>query len=213
MTTPVEKPRPRGRPGLTEEQREQALEAAAGLLAEAGLEGMKARAIAARAGLSVGSIYKLFGDIDDLVRELNLATYREFAAQHRAALASASTPGAGIMDRLMALAQTYVSYVNRNEKRWMALLAFNRRQAAPPPREYIATENELFGIVETVLADIPHYSDARLRARSARAMWAAVHGIVVITLPNSAEPDPVEDTLFQIELVIGAVIRDAERQQ
>ena len=97
QATPT-RPRPRGRPGLTPEVREQALLTAGELLAEQGLKGMQARTIAARAGLSVGSIYKLFGDIDDLIRELNLRTYRDIEIHHSSALEASGLPPEAVFE-------------------------------------------------------------------------------------------------------------------
>ena len=201
--------RPRGRPGLTPETREQALKAAGDLLAERGLQGMQARTIAARAGLSVGSIYKLFGDIDDLIRELNLETYRSLAVHHVSALESSGLGRDAVIDRLMVLAGAYIEFVITRNARWRALLSFNRRQAGGAPRAYTETENDLFGIVESVLEPAPGFSDPAYRAKAARALWASVHGIVTVLLPNAASDEPVAETLDQIGMIVGAVIRDA----
>jgi AcrR family transcriptional regulator len=201
--------RPRGRPGLTPEVRERALKAAGQLLAEKGLKGMQARTIAARAGLSVGSIYKLFGDINDLIRELNFATYRDIADHHVSALDSAGLPPEQVVERLMVLARAYIEFVVTQNARWTALLAFNRSQAGSAPRAYLETEDALFGIVESVLEPGPGFEHREFRARAARALWASVHGIVTVTLPNSRHRDPVADAIGQIELVVGGMIRDA----
>lgn len=200
--------RPRGRPALTEEQREQALAAAAQLLSEQGLDGMKARVIAQRAGLSVGSIYKLFGDIDELVRALNLRTYADFAAHHRAALLRLEGSKASVMDRLMALAGAYVDFVQANGPRWRALLAFNRRQEQAQPASYLRLQDDLFGIVESVMCDLPGLTDETRCAEQVRALWASVYGIVNFTLPNSQAEDPLAETMRHIELIVGAVVRD-----
>ncbi len=200
--------RPRGRPALTEEQREQALAAAAQLLSEQGLDGMKARVIAQRAGLSVGSIYKLFGDIDELVRALNLRTYADFAAHHRAALLRLEGSNASVMDRLMALAGAYVDFVQKNGPRWRALLAFNRRQEQAHPASYLRLQDDLFGIVESVMCDLPGLEDEARCAEQVRALWASVYGIVNFTLPNSQAEDPLAETMRHIELIVGAVVRD-----
>jgi AcrR family transcriptional regulator len=211
--TPTARPRPRGRPGLTPEVREQALEAAGDLLAEQGLDGMQARAIAARAGLSVGSIYKLFGDIDDLIRELNLRTYRDIAVHHRSALEAADLPDSAVFERAMVLARAYTEFVVTQNARWTALLSFNRRQSGAAPKAYTETEDALFGIVEGVLAGGPGFDDDDFRRRAARTLWASVHGILTVTLPNAALQDPVGEAMEQVSIMIGALVRDAAAQK
>jgi AcrR family transcriptional regulator len=205
--TPQES-RPRGRPALTDEARETAVQAAAQLLEEQGLAGMKARTIANRAGLSVGSIYKLFGDIDDLIRLLNIHTYRDFAAHHQTALKGAQDRGASIEDQLLALAGAYVEFVEANESRWLALLSFNRGQGAPTAA-YGNVQQELYAMVESVMSQSPGLADPVLCARTTRALWAAVHGIVVITLPGGGR----EEVLEQIGLMVSAVLHSAASAQ
>ncbi|WP_417468032.1 TetR/AcrR family transcriptional regulator [Maricaulis sp.] len=203
----------RGRPGLTERDREAALQAARTLLSTGGLEALQARAIAREAGLSVGSIYKLFGDIDSLVRILNLETHREFAAHHRAALAAMTGEGSDAEARLTALARAYLDFVLENGRRWDAVLRTSRRVEAGRPAEYVQSEEALFAIVESVIADLPGFADPVLRARATRALWASVHGIISVTLANSRASDPATDALAQIDLILGAVTRDASSAQ
>ncbi len=209
MTDTQDSARPRGRPALAPEARAQALAAAGQLLAEEGLKGMKARAIAERAGVSVGSIYKLFGDIDDLVRELNMLTYRDFAAHHRDALAKSGLDESDVHGRVMVLARAYVDFVTREDARWRALLTFNRRQSGTAPRYYTQYEDELFNLVIDVLAPAPGLEGQSQREAAARALWAAVHGIVLIVLPNASYDSPMDAAMSQIEMIVGAFIRDA----
>lgn len=205
--------KPRGRPGLTEQDREAALQAARALLATEGLEGLQARAIARKAGLSVGSIYKLFGDIDALVRILNLETHTEFSAHHRAALDALASGETDVEARLLVLARAYLDFVLANGARWDAVLRGSRRVEGGRPADYVRSEDGLFAIVESVIAEMPGFTDPALRAQAARAMWASVHGIVSLTLANSRAADPAADAMAQIELILGAVIRDAGRAQ
>jgi AcrR family transcriptional regulator len=211
MTKPEAKPRGRGRPGLTQDARDRAFGVSCALMAERGIAGMQARTIAERSGLSIGSIYKLFGDIDDLIREVNLATYCEFAGHHRAALDAASSPGATVQVRLMALAKAYVDFVLSNEARWTALLSFNAKQEGEGPTAYKATRDELYAMVESVMCELPALADNMECAAMTRALWASVHGIVIFTLPNSVSDDPVAETLAHIERIVLAVVRDNGR--
>ena len=201
--------RSRGRPGLTEQDRERALGAATELMSREGLDGIKARAVAQRAGISIGSIYKMFGDIDDLVRAVNLQTYQDFADHQRLALDAASLPGATVQMRLMSLARAYVDFVLVNERRWSALLSFSVRQTGSEPEAYSQTRQKLFDLVESVMIDLPRLSDVALRSRSTHALWAAVHGIVFLALPDLSQQERLVETIQQIELIVTAVVRDA----
>ncbi len=204
--------RPRGRPGLTPEVREQALAAAGALLAEEGLKGMQARTIASRAGLSVGSIYKLFGDIDDLIRELNYQTYQDIADHHQAALAKADLPEEAVHDRLMVLARAYIEFVVSQSARWSALLTFNARHGATLPKEYHDVEDDLLAMIADELAKAPGFSQADARLRASRALWAAVHGIITVGLTNARVSDPVAEVVAQIDLVVTGMLCHAAQR-
>ena len=59
-----------GRKRFEPEIREHVVKAATRAIESKGLEGLKARPIAQRAGISVGSIYNLFGDLEALTLSL-----------------------------------------------------------------------------------------------------------------------------------------------
>ncbi len=182
------------------------------MLAEEGLKGMQARTIARRAGLSVGSIYKLFGDIDDLIQELNLQTYQDIADHHDAALAAAKLPETAVHDRLMVLARAYIEFVVSQNARWSALLTFNARHGAALPKPYHDVEDELLNIIANELARAPGFADVDHRMRASRAVWAAVHGIITVGLPNARVSDPVSEVLAQIDLVVTGMLCNAAQR-
>jgi len=67
--------KPAKRKRFEPEIREHVIKAATRAIESKGLDGIKARPIAQRAGISVGSIYNLFGDLDELTRIVNGRTY------------------------------------------------------------------------------------------------------------------------------------------
>ena len=75
-----------GRKGFDPQIREHVIKAATRAIEAKGLEGLKARPIAQRAGISVGSIYNLFGDLDELTRIINGRTYDALYEIERSAL-------------------------------------------------------------------------------------------------------------------------------
>jgi len=105
-----------------------------------GLEGVQARLVAKAVGISVGTIYNLFGSVDRLVLAANLRIYEHLNAlgearmveidaaleQKIAAGTIADTPRNRTLERLLGLGATYIDFVAANSKRWSALLAYNR---------------------------------------------------------------------------------------
>lgn len=199
------KKRPRGRPKLGPEHREKVIEATLDLLEERGSSGLQARLIAKESGLSVGSLYKLVGDIDDIAREANLRTFRELFDVLIAALRGAE--GQSLHRQLMALARAYLGFVQAHPRRMEAIITF-RATSGEPPDWYVKAEDDLFAILEDRLSELPGAKEKERRFQAARAVWAAVHGIVTVTPIGSRADDPLEDAVSQLELILKGVERE-----
>ncbi len=174
------------------------------LLREGGLEAVKARAIADRVGVAVGSVYYMFGDLETLVREVNGGIYDELMEAGRGAL-DALGDRAGSEKRLLALARAYLEFVRTHAISWGGLLAFNQRHLATTPEWYLKKQNALLDLIGSSLADLPGASDPATRARAARALWASVHGIVSTNLGRLGDKHAFESVWAQIELIAGSV--------
>ena len=203
-------PRGTGRKGFDPAVREAVIEAARQAMEESGLEGIKARPIAQTAGISVGSIYNLFGDLDALVRVVNGRTYDELFAIEMGALEEARNASETPRAQLLALAGAYLRFVEAHQTRWQGTLAFNRGQSEPPPRWYMEKELALFRIIEDALAEFPGAGDANIRRLNARALWASIHGIVTIAVADGFLMQPIEDVWKQIEIIVHAVATTLE---
>src|SRR5262245_56188008 len=92
-----------------EQLKEALIDAAARTIAEHGLSGLKARALADEAGCAVGAIYNVVADLDELVL---LANERTLAALEQA-LSAATTSGHGpdwAIGQLVKLALAYLEF-------------------------------------------------------------------------------------------------------
>lgn len=150
------------------------------LLNEGGLAALQARAVAGEAGVSVGTVYNLFGDLDDLHRAVNMRLLDRLGAAGVSAVAEFGREDLkGVRERLLVLARTYIDFVEENAGAWTALLAFNRAHGAEQrPEWYAARLNTLFDIIAAVLAEGGFGLDETALATAARALWSSVHGIV-----------------------------------
>ena len=107
----------------------------------------------------------------------------------------------------MALSRGYLDFVLAHPKRWDAVIGF-RESYGEPPDWYCEVEDDLFALLEDRLSELPGARDAQRRAHAARAVWAAVHGIVTVSPIGSRAPDPIADTVSQLELVLRGVERE-----
>jgi len=204
------KPKKTRRRKIGADKRERVIEAAVKAMNAKGLDGIHARTLAARAGISVGSIYNLFSDLDELTRIVNAQTYDELHNEVSGALETAQARNEAPRDQLLALAERYLNYVETHQTRWLAVLAFNRGRSELPPKWYLEKETSLFKVIEAALEAFPGAQNNKVRNNNARALWASVHGIVTIAVADGFLMQPIDDVRAQIEIVVNAVAASLE---
>ena len=198
-------PRTAGRKGFDPAVREAVIQATLKAMAAKGLEGLKARPIAQRAGISVGSIYNLFGDLDELTRIVNGRTYDDLFARETAALEAARAAEKSPREQLLALAAAYLDFVETHQTLWLAVLAFNRGRTELPPRWYLEKELSLLLIIQDALGAFAKAADPRVCRLHARALWASIHGIATLAVADGFMMQPIDEVWEQMEIVISAV--------
>ena len=186
-----------------EQQREMALAAAAALVEREGQSGASMRAVAAAIGYTVGNLYLLFDNQDDL-----LATVSERTADElHAALAAAARRRRQPLARLQALAAAYIGYAREHGNRWRML--FEHR--LPPEMQdrpgAIARQQALFELVEVHLQPLlPALPPRQLRA-AATALWSSVHGLCVLAVTGKLAWSGLADAGPLCELIVRSLVR------
>ena len=114
-----------------EELREIALQAAEHLVAEHGLAGLSTRKVVGRIGYTVGSLYMVFRNLDDLIAQMNERTLETLQARLIAAIAD-QPPAAAIR----ALARTYITFALADTHRWLAIYEHRMPEDQPLPESF-----------------------------------------------------------------------------
>ncbi len=183
-------------------QREKLIAAAEAAIADDGLAALRARSLAEQVGCSVGAIYNLVADLDELV--LLVAQRTMGALSDR--LDATDTGRAGETERFVAWALAYWSFAAMNRNRWRAL--FEHR--LPPGRslpDWFATEQmRLFERLEEGLAARTPRLDATARRIRARTLFSAVHGIVALGLEEKLVAMPVAAVEAELKAFVRAYL-------
>lgn len=163
-----------------------ALRTAARIVAREGIAALTARRLATAIGYTVGSLYLIFRNLDDLILQLNAQTLDELHAEASAVGEKHPDPRA----RLLALAVAYVRFADEHRSLWR--LVFEHRQPAKLPAWYPERVARIFALVERALTELaPARRPAEVR-QAARAVWGGVHGICVLAMTgrfdDSSEP-------------------------
>ncbi len=193
------------------------------LMEKGGLENVKARAVAELTGVSVGTIYNLFGNFDRLILSANSTIYAELAALGRERMARleadiarriasgklADTAHDRMLERLLGLGEVYVEFVSAHAARWSALLAFNRTRGVRDSEENQQQLAVLIDIVGDVIGEAPAWRTAAKRRLAARALWSAVHGIVTTNYFGGDEATARERTSGLLRILLTTIVDGA----
>lgn len=184
------------------------------LMEKGGLETVKARKVAELSDVSVGTIYNLFGNFDGLILAASVKVYEQLQAVGLTAAKRIEADLAGkglrsererVLYRLSALADTYVDFVADNANRWNALLAFNRSRGLSGTSDNLQHLAALMDIIVRMLDEAPVWKTQTERRTAARALWSAVHGIVITNFSASERDAARARTSALLNVLLGVI--------
>lgn len=176
------------------ERRASILTAAEELIETEGADGLSARTLARKLGLSPAAIYIYFSDLEEVRLHLEVRLIDALAA-HLAGLTLDRDPATA----LVQLAQSYVDFASSNAQRWRPLM--HKSADLEMPDWYTKKLNDLSAPFVVALAQFP---DVRERAarRGGIALWAAVHGIAAQAVRDGA--GNVASSLMLVDSLVSA---------
>lgn len=155
-----------------EELYDLALESARVIAEKEGLRGLAARRIARDIGYTVGTIYNLFEDLDDLIVHLNGRTLNALYAT-LADLPQNGEPETAVR----ALAKGYIAFVGDHRKLWTVLFEHHLPETRQMPDWHHDKILRLIGLLERALAPLFQAGRETERHHAARVLWSSLHGI------------------------------------
>jgi AcrR family transcriptional regulator len=175
-----------------EEIRRMALEAAEGIVAEHGLEGLSARKVATAIGYTVGTLYLVFENIDDLILQVNARTLDRLYAR----MAETRARSSDARDWLLQLGQVYIQFADGDPHRWSMIFEHRLAEGRELPDWYQQKIGRMFALVEEALAPLAGQRPREEVSQAARVIWGGVHGVCILALGDRlgiAGVDSVQD--------------------
>ncbi len=161
-----------------DEIREMALAAAESIIDQQGYGTLSARKVASSIGYTVGTLYLVFRNLDDLVLQINGRTLDALYTRLAEALRLSRDHGSGVM----ALGQGYLGFAIEQPRRWGAVFEHQLPPEVRTPDWYLTKVLHSFELVEGELSRLsPGRSKAEI-AKAARALWSGVHGVCILGL-------------------------------
>lgn len=183
--------------------RQRLIDAADTRIARAGLGALRARDLAGDAGCSVGAIYTVFTDLDDLIFAVNSHTLDRLDRSMRLAVEDTREP----VRVLIGLAAAYLEFAVDHRRQWTALFEHSVPPERPVPGWYTEQNARLIEHAVKPLGQIFADQPAVDTLSLARTLFSAVHGIVLLGLEERFVAVQPGDVMAQIELLVGAVLR------
>jgi AcrR family transcriptional regulator len=164
-----------------EELREMAITAAEQIVVEQGYEGLSARKVAAAIGYTVGTLYLVFENLDDLILHINARTLDRLHANMNASQMRCNDAS----DCLLQLGQVYIRFADDDPHRWAMVFEHRFSEDQVVPAWYQEKIARMFALVEEGLEPLAGQHTREAITQASRALWGGVHGICILALNDN----------------------------
>jgi AcrR family transcriptional regulator len=185
-----------------DEIRAMAIDAAAKLVETNGYQSLTARKVAAKIGYTVGTLYHVFRNFDDLVMNLNAQTIDEMAALIQSQAKKKRNPEA----RIRAMAECYVKYATDHPDRWRLVFEHVPPRSMPTPAKMKERRDVMFEMVADNLRDISPHRLPNEVAHTATSLWSGIHGICILALTGKLYLGGAFSMVKLIDTLIDSVV-------
>jgi AcrR family transcriptional regulator len=171
-----------------DELKEMAITAGYNIIKSQGFSKFSARKVASEIGYTVGTIYHIFDSHDHLILHINAKTLDSWYAALEEIIAKSKKN-----ITINGLATFYIDYSASHYNEWAALFEHTMSADRELPDWYVPKMRRFFDLLETLV--MPYVKNNRRKARrSARVLWAGIHGICVLSLSKKLDLVESEST-------------------
>lgn len=171
-----------------EQIREMALVAAESLVEANGLAGLSARKIAAKIGYTVGTLYLVFRNLDDLILTVNARTLDALFVKMQEAVQECGQPRTCVV----AMGRSYVDFATKNPQRWNMVFEHRLPEDEQLPHWFTDKVNEMFELVEAQLKPLLEDREEDNVGFISKTIWCGVHGICSLAVTGKLEISDAE---------------------
>ncbi len=166
-----------------EELKELALRAAGDIVAGQGAAALSMREVARRIGYTVGALYLVFENLDDLTVHLNERTVMELRDALERIRGRANQPA----QNLRLLVAAYFGFALLHTARWRLVFEHRLPEGQKAPPTYAGHTAAIFSLVKRRLMEIDRRLDEADAAELATTLWSAAHGICMLAVTGKLQ--------------------------
>ncbi len=181
-----------------EQLQSMAVSAAIAILNEQGVAGLSARKVAKSIGYTVGTLYLVFKNLDELLLYVNAATLDDIhhAITEEAKIHSEPT------QILTTMARAYLHYAQQHTARWSMLFSHQLPEGESLPDWFEQKIITVFDGVKQPLQRIQPDLNEQAVLQATRELWSGVHGACDLGLSNKLNMGEE----FQLESLIESFV-------
>ena len=170
-----------------------ALQSARKIVAKEGITALSGRKVTGKMGYTIGTLYQLFDDMDDLVERMNAETL--------AMLYGHCQSGAdqdGVAQQLKALGVLFGEFVRAHPNEWDAVMSYRYKDDHTTSEEYHREILKLFGLMESATRQFYEKGEEEQHAADMAMLWASMMGILGIAFSERQVGGSFEQMLEQL---------------
>jgi AcrR family transcriptional regulator len=187
-----------------DEIREMAIAAAAKQVETEGFQSLTARKVASEIGYTVGTLYHVFRNFDDLVIHMNAQTLDEMAALIQRETRKKRNPEV----RIRAMAEVYVKYATDHPDRWRLVFEHQAPRGLPTPALMKERRDVMFAMVADNLRALSSSRIPQEIDHTATALWSGIHGICILALTGKLYLGGAFSMVKLIDTLIDSVLNE-----
>ena len=186
-----------------EEIREMALSAAEEIITTQGYQMLSARKVAGAIGYTVGTLYLVFENLDDLLLQVNGRTLDRLHQQ----IMRDQERSTGAEERLLQLGHSYIQFADSEPDAWKTIFEHRLSDDHEAPDWYREKVARMFALVEERLSQLPVERNPQQIAEAARAIWGGVHGICILAINQTLGVAGVESVQSITQLLMSNFLK------
>jgi AcrR family transcriptional regulator len=181
----------------TQEQiKELVLTAAERIIEDEGINGLTVRKIALEIGYTVGSIYMVFANMQELIRHISARSLEHLSCQLQAVPSTGSTE-----QQIVDISLAYLEFAKSRFNCWRIIFC-QESPVEPVPDWYDQKIQNMFAPIENLFRELsPEHKEEQIK-QAARILWSGVHGVCMLSLHGVAAQGGVEDSQGAVQLLV-----------
>lgn len=150
-----------------------ALESARDIVRQNGLASLSGRKVTSKIGYTIGTLYQLFEDMDELVERMNTETLKALYLHCEKELS-----GGTVATKLKALARRFSEFVAAHPQEWNAVMSYRFKDTHAMSDEYNAEIQRLFGLMERATEPLYAQDQHEEQTLDMALLWTSLTGLL-----------------------------------